>query len=352
MERKWVQVSKGSGSEELVNLCTFNTLAQTYTNGKYFPYASHTSLTRTKRLSNVSKQIHSLNPDVICLQEVDSDLIEPFWRKTVSTPMDYTLFYVKRPFKKDSEVIMWKNDLFEPVPLRIDEGDAPAWIKVNGANKFHVEFDDFPECRLSPKDKTASADGKTTATSCIAISAVLKHKKSNAIFVFTAIHVYWKWMFPDVQFAQISKAVELSEALVSLVKKQYPDDSAKYGVFSTVAGDMNADVNAEAYLNAKKKFPHSVYEEWPPEAKGAGYTNYTTQFKGWLDHILWFDAPEFPLALDAVVNLPTDKVLSEESAIPNSKFGSDHIPVMVRFRIPEPKIDEIDKKVIKLEKTE
>ena len=350
IERKWFQVTKGSGSEECISLCTFNTLAQVYTNGKYFPYASHTSLTRTKRLSNVSKQIHMLKPDVVCLQEIDSDLIDSFWKKTVSDPMGYALFYVKKPFKKDGEIIMWKDDLFEPVPLHVDESDVPAWVKVNGANRFHVEFDDFPECRLSTEDKTASADGKTIGTSCIATSVVLKHKKSSAIFVFTAIHVYWKWLFPDVQFGQITKAVELSDVLVSLVKKQYPDESAEFGVFSTVSGDMNADVNAETYLNVKKKFPHSVYEEWPEEAKGAGYTNYTDQFKGWLDHILWFDTPEFPLALDAVVELPSDKVLSEETAIPNSRFGSDHIPVMVRFRIPEPKTEALDKKIIKIEK--
>lgn len=333
MEKKWYQASKGSGSEEKFSFCTFNTLAQAYTSGKYFPYAFHNSLTKSKRLSNVKKQIHSLNPDVICLQEVDFDLVDSFWRKTVSDPMGYTLFYAKKPFKKDGEAIMWKSDLFDPVTLRLDEKAMSAGIKSDGTNRFHVEFDEYPECCMS-EEQMASIGAKGSGTSCIASAAVLRHKSSGALFVFTAVHVFWRWMFPTVQLGQMAKAGELSEILVSLVRQQYPEESAKCGVFSTVAGDMNADTNGETYLGGKQKFPHSVYEVWPPEAKGAGYTNYTNDFKGWLDHIFWFDTPEFPLEVDAVVKLPTDEVLSEEVALPNSRFGSDHIPLMVRFRIP------------------
>lgn len=336
MEKKWYQVTKGSGVEEQITFCTFNALAQSYTSGKYFPYAFHNSLAKSKRLSNIKKQIHSLNPDVICLQEVDAELIDSFWRKTVSEPMKYTLFYVKKQYKKDGEAIMWKSDLFEPVTLCLDEKAISAKIKIDGSNKFHVDFDDFPECLLTD-EQVVGIGAKGNGTSCIATAAVLRHKKTNALFVFTVVHVFWRWIFPNVQLGQMAKAAELSETLVSLVRQQYPEESAKFGVFSTVAGDMNADTNGETYLNGKQRFPHSVFEIWPSEAKGAGYTNYTNDFKGWLDHIFWYDTPELPLELDAVVKLPTNEVLSEEVALPNSKFGSDHIPVMVRFRIPSPK---------------
>ena len=340
MEKKWFQVvtKKGLSDDNKVTFCTFNALAQAYTSGRFFPYASHTSLTKSKRLSNIQKQIHALNPDVLCLQEVDADIIDSFWKAHVASPKGYTVYYAKKPTKNDGEAIMWKTDLFEPLPLRFDEiaTAAASGIKSEAPHLFRVDFDQIPECCMSDEQKD-SIGARSANTSCIATAVVLKHKSSGALFVFTTVHIFWRWMFTDVQAAQIVKTGELAEALVAAVKQQYPADSASAGVFLIIAGDMNADATQETYMQVKGRFPHSAYEVWPEGAKGAGYTNYTGKFKGWLDHIFWYDdSPERVLELDAVCKLPGDDVLSKEVAIPNSTFGSDHLPLLVRFRIPSP----------------
>jgi len=55
------------------------------------------------------------------------------------------------------------------------------------------------------------------------------------------------------------------------------------------------------------------------------YTNYTRDFKGIIDYI-FYDFTS--LQVTEKERLPEEKELSREVALPNSKFPSDHVPLV------------------------
>ena len=60
------------------------------------------------------------------------------------------------------------------------------------------------------------------------------------------------------------------------------------------------------------------------------YTNYSVSFKGTLDHIL-FDKNR--LQVLELLEMPTDEDIKCETALPSTKFPSDHLRIEAKFLI-------------------
>jgi mRNA deadenylase 3'-5' endonuclease subunit Ccr4 len=91
----------------------------------------------------------------------------------------------------------------------------------------------------------------------------------------------------------------------------------------------------DAWQKAEKALKlDSVYNQYQEgssrEARNPKWTNYTVGFKGTIDHI--FVSPN--VTINKILDIPTDKELQSEVALPNSKFPSDHIRIAAILQLP------------------
>ena len=134
-------------------------------------------------------------------------------------------------------------------------------------------------------------------------------------------HFFWNPAFEHVKLAQskyflgrIQKAAELTTLGV------------------VITGDFNAQPQSLAFqwmINTKigEKTLTSAYGRYK-DGDHPQLTNYTKDFKGTLDYIL------HTLVTLEVRPLPTEAECASEIALPNSKHGSDHLPLVATLGLP------------------
>ena len=60
------------------------------------------------------------------------------------------------------------------------------------------------------------------------------------------------------------------------------------------------------------------------------YTNYTAGFKGTLDHLLY---DQNSLQVLQLLEIPNEKHVARETALPNTEFPSDHVRIEAIFML-------------------
>eukprot|EP00516_Mucochytrium_quahogii_P007254 CAMPEP_0203757314 /NCGR_PEP_ID=MMETSP0098-20131031/10430_1 /ASSEMBLY_ACC=CAM_ASM_000208 /TAXON_ID=96639 /ORGANISM=" , Strain NY0313808BC1" /LENGTH=667 /DNA_ID=CAMNT_0050649517 /DNA_START=120 /DNA_END=2123 /DNA_ORIENTATION=- len=73
--------SSGPVSEDKLRVVTYNLLADVYRYcwDKMFPYCDQETLTLSRRSSLLVREVMDYHADIVCLQEVDSRMVESFW---------------------------------------------------------------------------------------------------------------------------------------------------------------------------------------------------------------------------------------------------------------------------------
>jgi endonuclease/exonuclease/phosphatase family metal-dependent hydrolase len=69
-ERKWISVQDKSTKPDII-IMQWNTLARSLCNQESFPMADPNALDWSRRFALMMEQINTVNPDILCLQEVD-----------------------------------------------------------------------------------------------------------------------------------------------------------------------------------------------------------------------------------------------------------------------------------------
>ncbi len=140
-------------------------------------------------------------------------------------------------------------------------------------------------------------------------------------------HIHWNPQLQDVKHSQVCHLVNAATALA---------DDLKCPLI--VCGDFNTMPSDKIYAFLVDK-PHSspsgrlfdIKSAYAVvEGKEPSFTNYTPKFKATLDYI-WFDSQR--AAAKTVGALPARAELEAEIALPNSKYGSDHVPLVAELEL-------------------
>lgn len=102
---------KLTGKGLKLTILTYNMLAQALIRRKLFP-TSGTALKWSNRSQRLSSEIGHYNADIVCLQELDFDQFNSYWKKEF-TKMGYSYQYHRSGVKRHGVAILYKTSLFK-----------------------------------------------------------------------------------------------------------------------------------------------------------------------------------------------------------------------------------------------
>jgi len=323
--------------EVTVRVLTYNVLADCYTRPEYFPYCSKQNIEFKNRAIKVIAELKSTMADIICLQELDH--FTDFYASEL-TKLGYSIFYnQKGQGRKDGLII----------------GFLPSKFKYL-SKAVLVEYDKI-EPKIQGYEFYQGYIGHILPLEIIG--------NSNTVLLIGNTHL-WAMGPQDTRFGQISvlidKMSQMSEKIMKETNKKVaaiitgdmntlPGDPAFYR-FYNIPLDLSKEKSAESQniMHFQAKYRHSfslksayeTYKKVDEDSKlteiekmikgHPEYTNFTNNFKGCLDYILY---DYRLLKIRKLLPIPDKEICLKETALPNTQFPSDHIRLEAEFLIKQ-----------------
>ncbi|KAL3694475.1 hypothetical protein R1sor_008126 [Riccia sorocarpa] len=364
----------------LLRLVSYNILAQAYVKSVNFPHSPRSCLRWKNRSEAVISRLLNLDADLLCLQELDE--YHTFYRDKLDKA-GYGSVYVQRGNgKKDGCGIFFKRSRITLLSEEIiDYNVLVPPPSVEEAEATEAETDDAHiDGSSRDGDEAARKIGDLNDVrvrlkrDCVGIIAAFKPLDApDHIFILANTHIYWDPVLMDVKLAQ-------AQHLASSLSKFNEKAAREYGVdpLVLVAGDFNSlpgdpvyrYLTSGSYLSKevrervpveyvgslmkevqKLKVDSEVKEgevrEWVLELDGKtefplpavslyayadeepAFTNYTHDFVGTLDYILF--VPCERLKPRTLLALPPPGAIEVTGGLPNHHHPSDHLPIGCDF---------------------
>ena len=325
-DRVWIDtVLKIETNEEIYSVGSYNTLCSFYaTKLTYAP----SWVINTECRKNILLQLFvAVNMDILCIQELDINLYNTFYKESMSTKLDYESFFVsKKSFDYNTDSvkklygigIFWKRNRF----ILIEQITIDFYSKIIADKRFKYLSDVIS--RNSNKMN-------------LGIVAVLETENTTLIVVNT--HLYWH---PDYNDVKAIQTVILLEEIDS-IKEKYGKNCAV-----VLAGDFNSLKYSHVYNFIKNKqldptvfsdFDYGVLNNGNYKSKisfsdayddqNLTFTNFTPHFCGVLDYIFYTSN----LNLIGVISPIEEEYIDRTIGLPNIHFPSDHILIGAKFQL-------------------
>lgn len=324
-------------SPDSFTVMTYNILADFLATKFQFPYTTPETRNWENRKKEILKEILYYDPDVVCLQEVQTTL--PNQDKDDVAENDHLSYFVTNLSDYD-HVYKRKTRYKAPQQIGPDIGNV-IFFKKNKFSllaKHDIEFERvlWKECK-----RDLSVRSMLMGHPQVAIFLHLRHTQSgNGVFIATT-HICSDYQAPYIQMRQVRAC--LSE-LQRCNKNKVP---------IVLAGDFNTQPSTPIYHFLSKGYVPRYHQtelqgslRTPKNvdfhhdiglssayAKVIGReprcTNATHEFEGTLDY-LWYSKKS--LRPTAVLDIPSLVVLKEEVGLPSKRFPSDHLPLVCKFK--------------------
>ncbi|CAG8505590.1 3881_t:CDS:2 [Ambispora gerdemannii] len=320
-------------------LMTYNLLAQSLCRREMFPNCGDAIRWKNRRPGLIKEILHYF-PDVACFQEMDStNLVDTFIPEFERSGYEM-LYFQGSAKKKHGCCIMWKKSKFTKLKER------------------NIEYD-LIGC-------------PSTKTLCVGIAVALAFKeneeentietnnvkKNDGIIVGTT-HLYWR---PQCMYERGRQILILTENLVDM-NKEFGFNIFFAGVHEKSAASSSSpksesttnsneeiiplpNAHISELLSQFSKIPKSVslYAKYYKQVEQENsetmifgepkFTCYGHWFKGTLDYIFMMNDDENlfkNIKVTKILKMPEEKEFFP--ALPNLKFNSDHLCLMVEFNI-------------------
>lgn len=341
---------------------TYNLLADLYAKADHSNYCPAWSLHWQYRKRNLLKEILGYRADILCLQEVQSDHYLDFWAPELQKA-GYVAIYKKKT-----------TELFTDNKYAID-GCATFFRRDRFAlvKKYEVEFN---KAALSLAEQIPNPQMKKTALNRllkdnVALIAVLEALQPSTpesaarrqLFCVANTHIHANPELTDVKLWQVHTLLKGLEKI-----------AASADIPMLVAGDFNSTPGSPAHsllVHGKievgaletsndplgflkdQKLQHqlplasayaTLWDAQTTDAKALKqkqrldstyheplFTNYSKDFKGTLDYILFSTDSLIPTGL---LELPaeTDILSKPDEGLPNATWSSDHVALLAEFQ--------------------
>ncbi|KAK5071104.1 Glucose-repressible alcohol dehydrogenase transcriptional effector [Lithohypha guttulata] len=363
-EREWHQLDEVIDTDaDTFKTVTYNILCERYASKQKYGYVAERSLNWHTRRQLVLDELAGLDADVVCLQELDRNSYDEFFRKELSN-LGYKAYYAQ---KSRAETI-GENAKFV-------DGCGTFWKDKNYVllDTQHLVLGRRAVDRPGAK---ASADmlNRVWQRDDIATVVFLENRFTGSRLIVANSHVYWDPAFKDVKLIQVAVLMEELNKLAEKYAKYPPannkkpswqdddDDqrepapSLEYSsgsqIPTVVCGDFNSGPGSPVYDLFTKRILDANHNDFKGRSYGSFstdgmshiftlkstnslmeqpfITNYTPDFVDELDHIFYSSNSLRPIgALGAV----DPEYLKRVPGFPNQHFPSDHLALMAEFKV-------------------
>ena len=370
-QREWLTVDENASNEQL-SVMSYNILCDRYATVSQYGYTPSEALAWSYRKQIILDELTEASTDFFCLQEVDQENYNEFFRKELAA-YDYRgVFWPKTrartmnerearlvdgcaTFYKNSKYILLDKTVIEFTNIAINRADMKG------------ENDVFN--RVMPRDN-------------IAVIAFLENRQTGSRLIVVNAHILWDPAYEDVKLVQVAILMEQVQKLAEIWARHPPctskaafrhadaDGDTKdepseapptemapsqtykdpTQIPLLICGDFNANTGSGVHdliLNGRISPRHPDLGNYrygnftkdgmqhPFLLKSAynnelSFTNYTPNFQGVLDYI-WYSHNN--LQLKGILGEVDLDYLRNVPGFPNHHFASDHLPIRAEFAI-------------------
>lgn len=327
-------------------------------------------------------EIRRLSPDVVCLQEVTGASYDETWLPALQASGYDGIFKQKSIAAKmspphgdlvDGCAIFYKHDQLELLDDAALEYDTMATVfNPSTANREENGDDADDDGYVNDTDQeflTSPDTRKRVSTrENVGLIAIFRHLDTYERLILANTHLYWNPKYADVKTIQ---ACLLAEAVEHLARRyQSSTSSSRNNHIATpiiICGDFNSppgpgsslysvysgaatladlakheasDMHGRQYGRftdpdvkwncAKQLALRSAYEAPITGAQLIPFTTYSPDYRGITDYI-WYSTPT--LAVEDVLGPVHSEYLNGVPGFPSKHYPSDHISIMVRFKL-------------------
>lgn len=377
------------GPNDIRILC-YNILAENYAMSERINYCPQWALQWDYRKHRILKEVSLYDPDIMCLQEVESEQFRAFFMPELMQRGYSGVFRPKSRARTmddwrrvDGCVIFYKRDMFEEIQEYTFEFQS---IALQKHEQLTLGGNDSGMNRLITKDNIAVALILQLTNAPTRKSATGASVKRDRLIVVNT-HIHWDPDYADVKLMQTQLLIEkLEDVLISQHSRMLQErgESSATGQRSNstrgrggyaggnnghsgsghhaasviaamqeipviVTGDFNSvpgsgvykllsdrgvDGNHEDFLNnnygkySQQGLRHNVglKSSYGEVAGEPAFTNYTGDFVGVLDYV-WY-SPQ-TLRVERILDTVDESVvLNQNGALPNPYMCSDHLPLV------------------------
>jgi CCR4-NOT transcription complex subunit 6 len=341
-----------SSNDGNFSVLSYNVLADIYASRDIYSYCPPWALTWEYRRQNLLSEIVRYNADIMCLQEVQSDHFENFFKPEFEK-RGYSVFYKKKT-----------KEVYTANQYTID--GCATFFKRNRFKeiwKYELEFDKSALSVVEALNPCQKSEGcfrlmKGNIALVVILEAVENrsiHNGAKSRICVANTHIHANSSFPDAKLFQV---VSLIMGLDKIACSQIPllicadmnslpaSDPHKFVVDGKLE-PLHTKLIDPFGMHKRLKLFHSMHlasayssllnsdaieendlEKMNPKTKEPKFTNYTHNFRETIDYIFY---SEDRLKVDGVLEL-----LEENSfggvALPSPLWSSDHIALMANFK--------------------
>ncbi|KAL5779695.1 hypothetical protein ACOSQ2_010432 [Xanthoceras sorbifolium] len=310
------------------------------------------------RRKNLLREIIEYNADIICLQEVQSDHFENFFKPEL-TKLGYSVMYKR----KKEGIYTDKGDIFE--------GCATCYRRLlfKEVKRYEFEFANTALSVVEALEPQLKNEGhirlmKDNLALVVVLEAVKdgrSHDASQTRICVANTHIHANPKLPDVKLCQV---VDLVHGLENIIQSQVPllicgdlnscpeSDPHKFLVRGGIDSFHSTEETDPLRIYKHLKLNHSLVlvsayaslfsaegiekrqlKKMDSNTFEPLFTNFTPRFSGTIDYILY---SADSLRVIGVLELLDRESESVRDGLPSAQWSSDHIALMARFRIVTP----------------
>ncbi|KAI9890854.1 MAG: Glucose-repressible alcohol dehydrogenase transcriptional effector [Vezdaea aestivalis] len=374
-QRDWVVLSSSLESEEdKLSVLNYNILCDKYATKSQYGYTPSQALSWDYRKELILNEIQEQNADVVCLQEIDNQSFNDYFRPKLAYA-DY-------------------KGVFHPKSRARTMGDNEAKL-VDGCATFYKnakyilldkQIIDFANSAINRPDMKGEHDmfNRVMPKDNIALITFFENRMTGSRLIVGNAHIHWDPVFKDVKVVQVAILVEQINKFAEKYSKwpavtdkaafrhseasndddtetepeprPEPKPSLQYGsgpdIPLLLCGDFNSMSDSGVYeLLAKGAIPgnHPDLEKrsygtftrdgmsHPFSLKSAysnmgelTFTNYTPDFTEVVDYV-WYSTNA--LEATGLLGEVDQEHLTRVPGFPNYHFPSDHLPLLAQFSV-------------------
>ncbi|GAV59258.1 Exo_endo_phos domain-containing protein [Cephalotus follicularis] len=335
---------------------SYNILSDLYASRDMHGHCPTWALAWEYRRQNLLREIMEYNADIICLQEVQSDHFESFFKPEL-TKCGYSVLYKKKTkevytannYIIDGCATFFRCDLFKEIM------------------KYELEFDKAALSVVDALEPGLKSQGRIRLLKDnVALVVVLEALKSGSTYraiqsriCVANTHIHANSNFPDAKLCQVANLVNGLEKIVQsqvpvlicgdlnsvpesdphrfLVRGKCPclqgkKETDPLGIYRLLKLDHKLPlVSAYASFFRSKGVKEHQLRKMDPKNCEPRFTNFSPGFSGTLDYILY---TADTLRVEGLLELLDKETVGV--GLPSPIWSSDHIALMARFRLKPP----------------
>ncbi|KAI9681477.1 MAG: Glucose-repressible alcohol dehydrogenase transcriptional effector [Caeruleum heppii] len=373
-QRDWIVLDDSASSTapapEKCSVLTYNTLCDKYATHAQYGYTPSLALSWNYRREIILQEVREQNADIVCLQEIDMDSFNEYFRSNLAYNDYKGVFWPKSRARTMAEK-----------EAKLVDGCA-TFYKGSKYILLDKQLIDFANTAINRPDMRGEHDifNRVMPRDNIAVVTFFENRETGSRVIVVNAHIFWDPAYRDVKLVQVAILMEqisklsekyarwpactdktafklsddIEESDVPRVPTPEPAPSLEYSTGSqiplVICGDFNSTADSGVYdLLAHGTLPNThadltdrVYGNFtrdgmthPFSLKSSyaavgelSFTNYTPGFTGVIDYI-WYSTNA--LQVTGLLGEVDKEYLQRVPGFPNYHFPSDHLALLAEF---------------------